>query len=160
MAEQQSRSERNDGRNRGSLEAWTPFRELMGAAPRWPRALDEWLGERMPIPFEGSAPSLDVTETDDAYLIHAEVPGVKKQDLNVEFRDGVLTLRGEKKAQRDREDERGRILERSYGVFTRSLRLPEDADADQVSASLQDGVLRLEIRKLPESKPKVISIKG
>ncbi len=107
-----------------------------------------------------SAPAVDITETDDEYRVHAELPGVSKDDVAVELEQGVLTLRGEKKSQRDEKTEKGRHLECSYGAFSRTLTLPQDADPDQISASFKDGILDITIAKNPESKPKQIAIKS
>ena len=143
------------------VERWDPFRDLMSSgfgSPSAGRLFDEFLGERA---RRGAIrPAVDVTEADDSYVITVEIPGVRKQDLTLECREGVLTVRGEKKSSREEEKERGRLLERSYGAFSRSLSLPADADLDKVAASFHDGVLRVEIRKVPEAKPKAIAIKG
>jgi HSP20 family protein len=105
-------------------------------------------------------PSVDITETDDEYRVRAELPGVAKDDVTVEFENGVLCIRGEKKSRRDEKLERGRRIECSYGTFSRSFTLPQDADPDQISAEFRDGVLDVAITKRPESKPKQISVKG
>lgn len=106
------------------------------------------------------APSVDVTESDDEYRIRAEIPGVAKNDVNVELEQGLLTIHGEKKSRRDEKSERGRRLECSYGAFSRSFSLPQDANPDRVSAEFKDGVLVVQIAKRPESKPKQIAVKG
>ena len=103
---------------------------------------------------------LDVTEADGKYVLTAEVPGVDKKDITIECKDGVLSIRGEKKSQREETREKARILERSYGAFSRTLALPDDADVDHVEASFRDGVLRIEIQKKPGAKAKAIAIKS
>ena len=152
------------------ITRWDPFRELalehrfpfhdLGALPtRLARMMDEVFGERPRLPTITS-PAIDVTETDNLYVVTAEVPGVKKEDLSVEFKDGVLGIRGEKKSEREETKEKARLLERAYGAFSRSLTLPSDANVDDVDASFKDGVLRIEIQKKPEAKGKVVAIKG
>ena len=139
------------------LEAFSPLRELAGM-PRLSRMMDDVFGEG-----HGGAIlrfALDVTESEKAYAVSAELPGVRKEDLTVECKDGVLSIRGEKRSEREEAKERGRILERTYGAFGRSIRLPEDADTDQIAASFQDGVLRLEIQKRPEAKARTIAVKS
>jgi HSP20 family molecular chaperone IbpA len=89
----------------------------------------------------------DLLELEDVYVISAELPGIRAEDLRIEYRDGLISIRGEKRADRMEERERPRIAERSYGPFVRAFRIPEDADADRIEASLQDGVLRIEIEK-------------
>jgi HSP20 family protein len=138
------------------LESWDPFREV-GLGPwRLGRVFDEILGER----GRAMRPPIDVTETDSSYVVTVEVPGVKKGDLSVELEEGVLTIRGEKKSERDETREKGRRLERFYGAFSRSLSLPADADPEKVAAAFTDGVLRVEVQKKPGTKPKQIAIKG
>lgn len=93
-------------------------------------------------------------------LVRAELPGVSKDDVTVEFEQGLLSIRGEKKSRRDERTEQGRVLECSYGTFSRSFALPQDADPNQISAEFKEGVLDVAIQKNPESKPKQIAIKG
>jgi HSP20 family protein len=135
---------------------WDPFRELSPLT----RIFEDFLGERRP-PSAAPAPAVDIAETDDGYELSAEIPGVRRDELAIEVHDGVLTLRGEKLRSRSAEDggRRRHWMERSYGPFTRSFRLPADAQADQVSASFEDGVLEVRIPKRPESKPRAIEIK-
>jgi len=136
-----------------SRRSWDPFRGLMsGFFEDWPQAWAEH-------PVIG-APRVDITETDDAYKVRAELPGVSRDDVTVELEQGVLCIRGEKKTRRDEKVERGRRLECSYGAFSRSFPLPKDADADRISAHFKDGVLDVSIAKSPESKPKQIAVKG
>lgn len=138
------------------LESWDPFREGAIGPRRFGRALEELLGEGA----RGLRPPVDVTETDDCYVVTTEIPGVKKADVNVELEEGRLTIRGEKRSERDEHSESGRLLERTFGAFSRTMALPTDADPDKVRASYSDGVLRVEIQKRPEAKPKQVAIKG
>lgn len=136
---------------------FAPFPELAGAS-RLSRMMEEMFGKA-----NGGAIgrfALDVTESDAEYAISAELPGVKKDDLTVECADGVLSIRGEKKSEREDKKERGRVLERTYGSFSRALRLPDDADPEKIKATFENGVLQLRVSKRPEAKPKTIAIKG
>ena len=145
---------------------WDPFGGLMARDPwgfpelggfgHW---FDQAFGERArasALP----APVVDITETDSEYTITAEVAGVKRDDLTLEIHEGTLTLRGEKKNEREETKERARRLERSYGAFSRSFAIPSDAEVSKVDASFADGVLRIVIPKKPEAKPSQVSIKG
>jgi HSP20 family protein len=85
---------------------------------------------------------------------------VKKGDLTLEVREGVLTLRGEKKEEREEGKDKGRRLERVFGAFSRSFTLPADANAERIEASFADGVLTITIPKKPEAKPSQVAIKG
>jgi HSP20 family protein len=142
------------------LTRWDPFGELAlrGFSPGFDRMLEEFFASARPAP--GLQPALDVTETDDRYTISVEVPGVKRSDLSIDVHEGVLTLRGEKRSEREESKEKARVLERSYGAFSRSLLLPADGDAERIEARFADGVLQLTIPKRPEAKPKTIAIRG
>lgn len=107
-----------------------------------------------------TTPQVDITETPDEYRVHAELPGVSKDDVTVELERGVLTIRGEKKNQRDEKNERGRRLECAYGAFSRSFSLPQDADPDRITASFKDGVLDVAVKRQATAKPKQVAIKG
>src|SRR5688572_22864127 len=121
------------------------FSELFGGPARMQRWMEEAFGDR----GLASLPALplDVTEADGHYVMTAELPGVDKKDLTVECQNGALSIRGEKRSQREETKEKARLLERSYGAFSRTLVLPDDADLDQVNATFRDGVLRIEIQK-------------
>ncbi len=106
------------------------------------------------------APSVDVSEDDGNYVVTAELPGTKREDVTVELEDDVLTIRGEKRNEREEKKETRRFVERSYGTFSRSFTLPSNADAERVSASFKDGVLTVTIGKRPEAKPRVVDIKS
>jgi len=104
-------------------------------------------------------PAVDVSETDNEYRVKAEMPGVKKADLNVNVQDGVLTINAESRYE-DEEKKDGRVIrqERRYGKYSRAMRLGKDVDASGVKAEYKDGVLELTLPKLEEVKPKKISI--
>ena len=104
-------------------------------------------------------PAIDVTETDNEYLIKAEVPGVKKEDLDVSVQDGVLTINAESKYESEEKKE-GRLIrqERRYGKYVRSMRLGKDVDSTKVKAEYKDGILELKLPKVEEVKPKKIAI--
>ena len=94
-----------------------------------------------------ASPALEMTETNDAYKVSAELPGMSANDVDVSFDDGVLRIAGEKKQERE-ENERGyRLSERSYGAFERLIRLPGNADEDKISASFEKGVLTVTVAK-------------
>jgi HSP20 family protein len=133
-----------------SLSSW-PFRSLA-----WPSRGSEGLWGQ-PGRF---APAIDVGEAEGHYTITAELPGVKKDDVTVEVHDGVLTIRGEKRSEREEKGEHGRHFERTFGSFSRSFTLPGQADADQVDARFEDGVLTVEVRKTEAAKPRTVAIKS
>ena len=110
------------------------------------------------------APRVDIRETEKSYEIEAELPGVDENDIDVELADNVLTLRGEKRFERDDEDKKGgyHVMERSYGSFARSIPFPFDVDPDAIEAVFKNGVLNLSVPKPAEiaAKTQKISVKG
>lgn len=138
------------------FERSSPFRRAWPAGP-W-RLFDEMLGE--PARVRGFAPAVDVTETSEEYVVTAELPGTKPEDVTVELHEGVLTIRGEKRLERDEHTEHARYVERTFGSFVRSFSLPQNADGDKIQATFKDGVLRLSLPKREEAKPRTIAIQG
>jgi HSP20 family protein len=96
-------------------------------------------------------PHVDVRETEKEILIEAELPGIDEKDISLALQDGVLTIRGEKKHEHDEEKENYRVMERRYGSFQRSLRLPDSVDEDKVEANFNNGVLKVSLPKRPEA---------
>ena len=96
-------------------------------------------------------PHVDVRETDKEIVVEAELPGIEEKDISLDLKDGVLTIRGEKKHEHDQEKENYRMMERRYGSFQRSLRLPDTVDQDKVEASFDNGVLKIKVPKRPEA---------
>lgn len=109
-------------------------------------------------PASAFAPSFEVKETADAFVLRADLPGVKEQDLDVSFHNGVLTVSGTRSAEERKEGESFYVYERQYGTFSRSFSLPDSADGEKVDAKLDDGVLTLTVGKRIEAKPRRISI--
>jgi len=105
-------------------------------------------------------PSVDVKETEGAYEVCAEVPGLKPEDIKVEYHDGVLTLSGEKKQEIDEEQGSWHVIERRYGSFSRGVRLPAKVDVNKLEASHKDGVLTVSLPKSAESAAKTIEVKA
>ena len=109
--------------------------------------------------FGDWSPALDAFEDKDKYTVCIEVPGLKKDDLNVTVHDGVLTISGERKTEKDVKEGTVHRTERYYGKFSRSVSLPSAIRADKVSAAYKDGVLTVEVPKAEEAKPKTIEVK-
>lgn len=104
------------------------------------------------------APRVDLVETPDAYLIHADLPGIIRDDVNVNYHDGVLSISGERTAQNLAEGDSCVRLERSFGRFYRSFSLPKTVDDKKISGAFADGVLTVRVPKAEESKPRRIEI--
>jgi HSP20 family protein len=103
-------------------------------------------------------PEMDLVETDEHYLLKADLPGMKQGDVGIEFNDGTLTISGERNAEYDRKEKGFFRLERSFGKFSRSLTLPDGVDPDKIRAGFQDGVLEVTIPKPEQRKPRRIEV--
>jgi len=118
-----------------------------------------WSHTSEPFGLAEWSPALDVSETDDAVLVHAEIPGIDPKELDIAVVGDTLTIRGEKKDETEREGRNFHRVERRYGSFTRSLRLPTPVDAEHVTARAAAGVLEIRLPKKEEARPKRIQIK-
>jgi HSP20 family protein len=107
---------------------------------------------------EKLSPPLSVSENENAYVVEAELPGVKKKDISVELYDGVLTIKGEKKSFNEEKKDQYYRMERSHGSFVRSIRLPNDVDEQKINAKMDDGVLRVEVSKTADASKKKRSV--
>jgi HSP20 family protein len=136
--------ERSSPFRRGYLSPWRLLDEFLGDAPRG----------------RGFAPAVDVAESNDEYVVTVELPGAKPEDVTVEMHEGLLTIRGEKRSERDEQKEHSRYVERIFGSFSRSFTLPQNADGEKVLASFKDGVLTLRVPKREEAKPRTIRIQS
>ncbi len=105
------------------------------------------------------SPLVDIVEDEKEYLIKAELPEIQKSDLSVKVHDGVLTLTGERKLEKEEKGKRYHRVERVYGTFARSFTLPDDADETRVNAEFKDGVLQVHVGKSEKAKPKQIDVK-
>jgi HSP20 family protein len=141
------------------FERWDPFDELTTLRNRMDRLMAHVGGqtdeELLPSQW---APTADVVETKNAIVIKAELPGMTDKDISVEIENSVLTMRGERKFEKDTEEKGYRRIERSYGNFVRSFTLPPNVDGDKITASFNNGLLELEIPKKEEAKPRAIKV--
>ena len=142
-------------------------RESMGELSRLRREVDRLWEDFFGLkgwglrPWEGEwAPAMDVSETADKVVAKAEVPGIDPKDLNISLTGDVLTIKGEKKSEREETKENYHLVERSYGSFSRSLTLPAAVDADKIDAKYEKGVLTITCPKKEVVKPKAIQIKA
>ena len=103
-------------------------------------------------------PSLDVSETDAEYIVTAEVPGLSKEDIDISLSEGLLTIKGEKKEEKKEETDTYHVVERRYGSFSRSLRIPTRVDLAGVKAETADGVLKVVLPKVEEEKTRKIEV--
>jgi HSP20 family protein len=105
------------------------------------------------------APLVDITEDDKEYLIKAELPEVKKEDVKVTIENGTLSISGHRKFEKEEKDKKYHRIERSYGSFIRSFALPEGTNASKVAAEFKDGVLTVHLPKTEEAKQKAVEVK-
>jgi len=120
-------------------------------------AWDSFKGFEMPnlaLPKWGMAPNVDVSETDKTYEINAELPGLDEKDIAVTVSDTMITVKGEKRDEREEKKKHYHMQERHFGSFQRSFRLPEDVDAGKIGADFSKGVLKLTLPKTAKAKPK------
>lgn len=132
-----------------------PFQSMRGEIDR---IFDGFMGRRVgdaPSLFQSRAmpvmPSIDVSENDTTIRIEAELPGMKEGDVDVSLRDGVLTIQGEKKSERDETKDDIHLTERSYGRFHRSFRVPDTIDQEAIEAKMESGVLHITLPKRPDA---------
>ena len=144
---------------RRGLMPWRPFGELDEIRRRFEDFWPLWpsLG-RFPFETEGWAPAIDMYEKDDKYMVKAELPGMKEEDVDVSVVGDRLTIKGEKKAETEVKEENYYRSERSYGSFFRSIDLPSDANPDKIEANYEDGILEVEIPKAAGVKPKKVTV--
>ena len=141
---------------------WNPSQELAEISDRLNRVfarVPQGRNENEAITVADWSPSVDISETPAEYLIKAEIPEVKKEDVKVALEHGVLTIQG---MRRQEEEEHGKMyhrVERSYGMFVRSFSLPDLVDEAKVQAVFQDGILTLQLPKSEKAKPKAIEVK-
>lgn len=143
------------------LAKWDPFRDVdeFFGRPHW--ALD--------LPYRGGrelsgsrfdwSPRVDVRETKDNFQIDAEIPGIKRDDVEINIDNHVLTIQGQTKQEKKEEGEEYHRVERYYGSFSRSFSLPENVDEEKIEASFKDGLLTLTVPKTEKAKPKSIEVK-
>ncbi len=141
-----------------TLARWDPFRELDLLQERINRLFDEaWL---RPVRRErGFVPAVDIYEDENEIVVKCELPDMNEKDIEVKVENNVLTIKGEKKLEREEKKENYHLIESSYGSFSRSFTLPSNVDADKATAKYEKGVLKITLPKKEEAKPKQIEVK-
>lgn len=142
---------------------YDPFRELKGLQNEMNRIFNTGFprsGNQEEIIRGAWMPSVDIFESQDKIVLEAELAGMKPEDVDVSIENNVITLRGERKFEKDDEAENYHRVERGYGTFTRSFTLPRTVTGDEASADFQNGVLKITLPKREEAKARKIEIKG
>jgi HSP20 family protein len=154
-----------------TLEKWNPFRITPGWDPfrefeEMQNRLASLFGRRLPLAEGKEAfglsewmPPVDISEDDKEYTLKAELPGMSKDDIKVTVENGVLSITGERQAEKEAKDKKYHRIERSYGSFIRSFTLPEGASADKINAEFKDGILKLHLPKDEKAKSKTVDVK-
>jgi len=153
------------------MERWRPVRGLIPSRPfrdleemerrfddvfSWPLLPAVW--RRIPTMEMGWAPAIDVFEKEDKFVVKAELPGMKEEDIDISVVGNTLTIKGERKAESEVKEDDYYYCERSYGSFSRSIDVPSNVDTQKIEANYEDGVLEVSLPKTPEVKPNKISV--
>ena len=132
----------------GLLDLHRDFSNLFAPATRDAGEFGQWI------------PPVDVYSDENKVVVHAELPGMKQKDIDVNYQDGVLTIKGERKHEAETKENGYHRVERAYGTFHRSVRLPAEVDASKVKAELKEGILTITFPKAEEAKARKIEIEG
>ncbi len=142
------------------IPAWSPFRDLVNMQRELGRVFDNLFSDTEGnIMVSDWAPRVDVMENQDSYTIKAELPGVNKNDVKITLHENVLSIRGEKKQEKEEKDLNFHRVERSYGSFERQFALPTGVKSEKIDASYRDGILTITLPKVEEAKPREIEVK-
>lgn len=146
-----------------SIVRWDPFRELEDMSDRLNRvfgrsSLTQEAGKNALVEFDW-APSVDISESNEEFVIKAELPGVNKDDVKIGVEDGVVRIQGERKQEKEEKDKKFHRVERSYGSFLRTFSLPTNVDESRIQAQYKEGLLTVRLPKAANPKPKALEIK-
>jgi HSP20 family protein len=148
-----------------TLATWNPFRELDEVQNRLGSFFSGMTRHRLgngngeSLKLADWSPDVEITEDDREYLIKTDLPEMKKEEVKVVIENGILSISGERKAEKEEKGKKYHRIERSYGSFIRTFTVPEDADGTKVAAEFKDGVLKVHLPKSPDAKPKTIDVK-
>lgn len=140
---------------------WDPFRDLMTFRERMNRLFEDVVasrGEEKDLVSSSWTPSVDIYEDENNLVLTAEVPGLEEKDIEIKIEDSTLTLKGERKFEKEVKEENFHRIERSYGSFYRSFTLPHYIDQDKIEAEHENGILKITMPKKPELKPRKVKI--
>lgn len=148
-----------------SERSWDPFREMEREMAALMERMDQMVG-RWPVETKGGnlklaawTPRVDILEDEKEYLVKAELPEVKKEEIKVQVKDHTLSITGERKAEKEEKGKKYHRIERTYGSFERSFMLPDEADAGKITSEFKDGVLNVHLPKVPAPESKTTEVK-
>lgn len=142
-----------------SLVKWDPMREMEDLFDRYTRAVGWPRGGQDLVKTNDWSPRVDITESDKEFVIKAELPDVDRKDVKVSVDNGVLTIQGERKQEKEEKGKKFHRVERFYGSFTRRFALPDNVNENKIKANCKDGVLTLEIPKTAKAKTTSVAVK-
>ncbi|MGA3032051.1 MAG: Hsp20/alpha crystallin family protein [Terracidiphilus sp.] len=142
-----------------AITRWDPFREVVALQGRLNSLFGNLNTEtESPLTTASFVPAVDVYEDDKKVVLKLEVPGIEEKDLDVRVENHTLTVRGERKFEKEEKEENFHRIERRYGSFYRAFTLPSTVDTENVDAKYENGVLKIELKKKPEAQPKQVKV--
>lgn len=141
------------------ITRWDPFREMATLQDRMNRLFQDYGRGNDELMTTGSfVPPVDIYEDEHSITVKMEIPGIDQNDLDIRLENSTLTVRGERKFEKEEKEENFQRIERRYGAFSRSFTLPNTVDTESVDASYDNGILRLRLAKRAEARPKQIKV--
>ena len=141
-----------------TLMKWDPWREIEDMFDRYTKAVGVPRGGQEALASSDWSPRVDISETETAFLINADIPGVDKDQVKVSVENGVLTIQGERKSEKEEKGKKFHRVERFMGTFVRRFTVPDNVDPDGIKATFKDGMLQLHLPKSEKARPKAIDI--
>jgi HSP20 family protein len=141
-----------------AITRWDPFREVVALQNRMNSLFGNFAETESPLTTASFVPAVDVYEDDKKVVLKLEVPGIEEKDLDVRVENHTLTVKGERKFEKEEKEENFHRIERRYGSFYRAFTLPSTVETESVDAKYEAGVLKLELKKKPEAQPKQIKV--
>ena len=141
-----------------AITRWDPFREVVALQNRVNSLFREMNEGDSPLTAASFVPAVDIYEDPKKVVLKLEVPGIEEKDLDVRVENNTLTVKGERKFEKEEKEENFHRIERRYGTFYRAFTLPSTVDTEHVQANYQNGILKLELSKKPEAQPKQIKV--
>jgi len=140
---------------------WDPFKDMMTLREKMNRLFEDAVtgkGEEKELISSSWVPAVDIYEKDNELILTVEVPGINEKDIEISIEDNTLSIRGERKFEKETKEENFHRIERSYGSFFRSFSLPGNIDQEKIQAEHENGILRVTMPKKAELKPKIIKV--
>lgn len=140
---------------------WDPFRDLITLREKMNRLFEDTFaarGEEKDLMASTWTPSVDIYETENDVVLTAEIPGIEDKDIEIKIEDSTLSIKGERKLEKETKEENYHRIERAYGIFYRSFTIPHNVDQDKIQAEHESGVLKITMPRKPELKPQKVKI--